>query len=103
MTRIEERLRSRMQALRAAVLEADGDAESTLRKAAFDGTPRDPRVARFVEKVRHASYKVDASDVDTLLAAGLGEGAIFEVTLAAALGEGLRRLRIGLSLLGGAR
>jgi hypothetical protein len=97
--KIEKKIGPLVDALHAAVLDGKGKTDPELRRAAFNGAPDDPRIARFVEKVRSSSYTVTALDVDELRSAGLGEDAIFEITLAAALGEGARRLNIGLSLL----
>jgi alkylhydroperoxidase family enzyme len=50
---------------------------------------------RYVEKVRRHAYRVVDADVEALREAGLDEEAIFELTLAAALGAGLERLEAG--------
>jgi alkylhydroperoxidase family enzyme len=42
--------------------------------------------------VRAKAYTVTDADVDALREAGLSEDEIFEQTVAAAIGEGLRRL-----------
>jgi alkylhydroperoxidase family enzyme len=73
---------------------------SALRRSICEGPPADPKVAVYVEKVRHASYRIVQSDIDELRAAGFSDNAIFEITVAASLGEALRRLRIGLRALG---
>jgi alkylhydroperoxidase family enzyme len=49
-------------------------------------------MAGYLRKVREHAYAVVDSDVETLKAAGLSEEEIFEQTVAAAIGEGLRRL-----------
>jgi alkylhydroperoxidase family enzyme len=67
--------------LRAAVLDAPG----TLRDPP-------PEAAAYVEKVRRHAYRVTDADVDALRAAGLGDEQIFELTIATALEQGLRRL-----------
>jgi alkylhydroperoxidase family enzyme len=46
----------------------------------------------YLEKVRRHAYRVTDADVEALKAAGLSEDEIFEQTVAAAIGEGLRRL-----------
>jgi hypothetical protein len=71
-----------------------------LRRSICEGTPHDPAIRGYVDKVRHRSYRIPASDIDELRAANLSDDAVFEITVAAALGEGLRRLRIVLRLLG---
>ena len=51
----------------------------------------DPRLAAYLEKVRVHAYRVTDADVRALTDAGVSEDEIFEQTVAAAIGEGLRR------------
>ncbi len=60
-------------------------------------------LAPYVDKVARHAYKVTGGDLAALAAAGYSEDAIFEVTLAAALGAGLSRLERGLAALHGDR
>ena len=53
--------------------------------------PPDPRLAAYLEKVRLRAYEITDADVQSLKDAGVTEDEIFEQTVAAALGEGLRR------------
>jgi len=46
----------------------------------------------YLAKVREHAYEVTDADVDSLKASGLSEDEIFEQTVGAAIGEGLRRL-----------
>ena len=48
--------------------------------------------AAYLAKVRECAYRVTDADVQALKGAGFSEDAIFEQTVAAAIGEGLRRL-----------
>lgn len=100
MIRVTRRFEPLVSALRRAVTEAPGEAPAALRAAACEGAVKDPVYARYVAKVRAHAYRVTDADIAELRAAGASDEAIFEVTVAAALGEGLRRLRIGLRLLG---
>ncbi|MFL5953179.1 MAG: hypothetical protein ACJ76I_03615 [Gaiellaceae bacterium] len=54
--------------------------------------PAPPEMAAYLEKVRSAAYAITDGDVEALKASGLTEDEIFEQTVAAAIGEGLRRL-----------
>jgi len=88
-----------------AILETPGDADTELRRAveAFAGgraadLPDDLRP--YVEKVAKNAYKVVDADVDRLREAGYSEDAIFELTLAAALGAARSRLDAGLRAMG---
>lgn len=60
-----------------------------------------PEVMRpYLEKVRAGAYRVTDADVDELKRAGVTEDAIFEATVAVAIGEGLRRLDAARGVLG---
>ncbi|HZT17686.1 MAG TPA: hypothetical protein VFA19_17245 [Gaiellaceae bacterium] len=51
-----------------------------------------PAMAGYLEKVRGRAYTIGDADVDALRRAGMTEDEIFEQTVAAAIGEGFRRL-----------
>jgi hypothetical protein len=61
-------------------------------RAVADRSHPDPRLESYLEKVRTRAYAITDADVDGLKAAGVLEDEIFEQTVAAAIGEGLRRL-----------
>ena len=79
--------------LRRRVLEGPGQLDVSVRQAAFhdnaDALPRD--LVAYVAKVQHRAYEVIDEDVDGLRDSGLTEDQIFELTIAAAVGAGLRR------------
>jgi len=90
-----------MERVAEAILETPGDADIELRRAveAFAAgreadLPADLRP--YVEKVMRNAYKVTDADIDRLREAGYSEDAIFELTLAAALGAAQARLDAGL-------
>lgn len=63
-----------------------------------------PAVLRpYLHKVGRHAYKVTDRDMEDLKAEGYSEDAIFELTVSAAVGAGLGRLRQGLAALGDAR
>jgi hypothetical protein len=99
-TETNTRLAPFVRDLVAAIVNGPARTSSALRRSICEGTPSDPKLAAYVEKVRRSSYRVASSDIDALQASGLDDDAIFEVTVAAALGEALRRLRIVLRVLG---
>ena len=70
------------------------------RHAAFAGRADDAAVSHYVGLVRSHPARVTDADIQRLRAVGLDDDAIFELTVAAALGAGMDRLRAGLSLLG---
>jgi alkylhydroperoxidase family enzyme len=62
-------------------------------RAVVAATPAAPdALTAYLEKVHAVAYKITDADVDALKAAGVSEDVIFEQTVAAAIGEGLRRL-----------
>jgi alkylhydroperoxidase family enzyme len=95
-----ERLRAEASRLVDAVLDGAGASSPTARRAAFAGRAADPAVARYLDVVRRHAYRVTDEDVERLRAAGLDDDAIFELTVATAVGAGMERLRAGLLLLG---
>jgi alkylhydroperoxidase family enzyme len=95
-----ERLRDEANRLVDAVLDGAGATSPTARHAAFAGRADDPAVARYLDVVRRHAYRVTDEDIGRLRDAGLDDDSIFELTVAAALGAGVERLKAGLSLLG---
>jgi hypothetical protein len=100
-----------MERVAEAVLRTPGDADTGLRAAVeayaaslggrdapIPGLPDDLRP--YVEKVANNAYKVVDADIDRLREAGYSEDAIFELTLAAALGAAQARLDAGLRAMG---
>ena len=64
-------------------------------------TPPAPEaMTDYLAKVRTGAYAITDSDVEALKAAGLSEDEIFEQTVAAAIGQGLRRLDRALKVIG---
>jgi hypothetical protein len=57
-------------------------------------------MASYLDKVRARAYEIGDADVEALRADGCSEDQIFEQTVAAAVGEGLRRLEAGLRAVG---
>jgi alkylhydroperoxidase family enzyme len=97
--------------LARAVLEGSGETPVALRRAvearaarlAAGDRPDLPLPAEldgFVRQVALRATEVTDGDIARLRAAGYSEDAIFEVTVAAALGAGLARLERGLAALG---
>lgn len=81
--------------LERLVLDGAGHVDPAVRKAAFHGETIDDSAAQgYVEKVRVRAYTMTDSDVEGLRSAGWTEDAIFELTVAAALGAGWSRLEL---------
>ncbi|MEM7153070.1 MAG: hypothetical protein AAF799_09510 [Myxococcota bacterium] len=95
-------------------LGADGDSSPALRRAvadrsaAFTGAPRDPgdipdELTTLVDKVARNAYKVVDEDYDRLRDAGYSEDALYEFTVAAAVGASLGQFERGLEAMKRAR
>ena len=89
-----------IESLREAVLGAPGELDREARQAILKGGGP-PGLQPYLEKVRQHAYKVVDRDVEALREAGWSEDALFEATIATAVGEGLRRLDAGLAALAG--
>jgi hypothetical protein len=66
-----------------------------LREAVAALPPAPPPMASYLEQVRTRAYAITDEDVEALKAGGCSEDEIFEQTVAASVGEGLRRLLAG--------
>ncbi len=71
-----------------------------LRAVAAATPPAPEGMAAYLAKVREGAFAITDADVDGLKAAGLSEDAIFEQTVATAIGQGLRRLDRALEVIG---
>jgi alkylhydroperoxidase family enzyme len=95
-----DRLADAVRRLQHAVLEADtAQTPARLRRSAYDGAVDEPVLDRYVATVRDHAQRVTDADITALGGAGLSEDAIFELTVAAAVGAATRRLVTGLALL----
>ena len=115
MTETFERYRKLVEATKRAVFTTPGETSRTEResiasRAAVLGggdpsTGRDDRLpapARsYIEKVALHAHEITVEDMEALKAVGYSEDAIFEITLAAALGASVARLERGLRALRG--
>ena len=88
-----------IEALREAVLGAPGELDGPTREAVLAGGGP-PDLQPYLEQVRLHAYRVADRDVEALQAAGWSDDALFEATVAAAVGEGLSRLAAALAALG---
>lgn len=89
-----------------AVVNAPGDTPAELRQAVLDrtqgrrsGVPAD--LQPYVDTIAKYAYKVIDSDVEALQRGGHSDDALFEVTVAAAVGAALHRLDRGMAALRG--
>jgi hypothetical protein len=85
-----------VDALRHAVFQSPCSTEPAARVAAGRGGELPEPLAAYAAKVRDQSYRIGDADFAGLTSAGLGDDAIFEITIAAAVGTALQRLDAGL-------
>jgi alkylhydroperoxidase family enzyme len=94
-----ERLSEAVLTLSQAVLDSPATTPEDLRRAAFEGSHADAVLADFVALVDRHAYRVTDARLSALRSLGLSDDAIFEVTVAAALGAAQRRLQAGVKSL----
>ena len=95
-----QRHADKVAALRLGVLLSSGTTEPVTRHSAFSGEQLPASLHEYVTKIRGtASYRITDEDLNNLLAAGFSQDAIFEITIAAALGAATERLESGLAAL----
>jgi alkylhydroperoxidase family enzyme len=111
---IEERHRTRIDAVVEATLTTPGATRPSVRRAAhvrageFDHPEAlagslPPELFSLVDKIARHAFRVTDQDIRTLLEAGWSEDALFELIVATATGAGLARLNLGLAALPAAR
>lgn len=92
-----------MERVAEAILTTPGDTDLELRgkvhayAAGRTATDLPDGLRPYIDRVAHNAYKVVDADIDRLREAGYSEDAIFELTLAAALGAAMARLGAGLA------
>jgi alkylhydroperoxidase family enzyme len=92
----DRRHAKQLAALLQAVLESPGATDPAVRHAVYRGESQSAPVGAYVEQIRSQSYRIGDEDVQRLLASGLSQDAVFELTVAAALGAAAERLEAGL-------
>jgi len=95
------RYRSFHERLIKAVTTTPGAAPESLRRAVLEQTEQPQALARYVDTVARHAYKVTEADVAGLKQAGYSDDAIFEITVAAAVGAAMHRLQRGMAALHG--
>lgn len=93
-----DRFRARRDALRRAILEGEAVTAASERQAAHDGKADGPAAAYLGKVARHA-YRITDDDLVAARAAGLDDAAIFELTVAAAVGQATRQIDSALAAL----
>lgn len=99
MPREPDRHVGEIDAIVREVLDGPGVTTRGERMAALEGSG--PELIRtYITKVREQSYRVSEEDFAALRAAGLSEDAVFELTVAAAVGAASRRLEAARRVMG---
>lgn len=90
---------SRERAIRR-VIDGNGTTSRNARRAAFANAGVTPDAARaLVDKITFHAAQIDDHDITAAKAAGLGEDDIFELAVAASLGQAKRQLDAALAAL----
>lgn len=92
-------IRQARRVLVARILEGDGKAPHSLRRAAFDNVGLAEPLATLIDKVARQAYRVTDNDIAAARASGLGEDQIFEIVVCAAIGQATRQCDTALAAL----
>jgi alkylhydroperoxidase family enzyme len=84
-----------------AVLTSPGTTAGEVRRAGVQRGSLPSPLAAYVDKVALHAYKVTDDDIAALQRAGYADDAVFEITVAAAVGAALHRLDRGMAALRG--
>ena len=96
------RYRSFHERLIEAVAATPGVVPESLRRAVLERTGGVPQaLSRYVDTVARHAYQVTDADVAGLKEAGYSDDAVFEITVAAAVGAAMHRLNRGMAALRG--
>jgi hypothetical protein len=93
-TKDKKRLLHRAMVTR--VLEGDGKASRTQRRAAFDNAGLSEPLGGLVNKVAKYAYKITDEDIAAARASGLDEDELFEIIICAATGQATRQYETAL-------
>jgi hypothetical protein len=96
---MSEEIRKYREAVISRVVKGPGSASVESRQAAFDNQGVDKRVSALIDKVATRAWTVTDDDVDNAKKAGASEDEIFELVVAAALGQATRQLNAALAVL----
>jgi len=72
------------------ILEGDGKASSSERRAAFNNSGLAEPVGTLVDKVAKHAYRVTDEDIAAARESGLSEDQLFEIVVCAAIGQAAR-------------
>jgi len=78
-------------AVRRAILDGNGKSSGEARSRAYDGEGAAGAVATYLGKVKEQAARISDEDVAAAKAAGLDDDQIFELSVAAAVGQASRQ------------
>lgn len=81
------------------VLHGAGTTTGDERRAAFENRDVQPAASALIDKVTKHAWKVTDEDVEAARRAGLSDDQVFELSVAAALGQSTRQLEVALAAL----
>jgi hypothetical protein len=92
-------VRQAQRALVRRILEGDGKASPSERRAAFNNRGVAEPVGTLVEKVAKHAYLVTDEDIAAAKVSGLSEDQVFEIVVCAAIGQATRQYETALAAL----
>jgi len=84
-------IRQARNALSNRILEGDGRASPSERRAAFNNSGLVEPLGALADKVARHAYKITDEDITAARASGLNEDQIFEIVVCAAVGQATRQ------------
>jgi hypothetical protein len=92
-------IRQAQKALTRRILEGDGKASPSVRRAAFHNSGLAGPPGALVEKVARHAYRVTDEDINAVKQSGLSEDQVFEIVVCAAIGQATRQYDMALAAL----
>ena len=84
-------IRRTQKALVKRILEGDGKASPSVRRAAFNNNGVAEPLGTLVDKVAKHAYRVTDEDITAAKVSGLTEDQVFEIVVCAAVGQATRQ------------
>ena len=92
-------VREAQKALVRRILEGDGKASPSVRRAAFNNNGVAEPLGTLVDKVAKHAYRVTDEDITAARESGLSEDQVFEIVVCAAIGQATRQYETALAAL----
>ena len=92
-------IRQARKALLSRILEGEGRASHSERKAAFNNSVVAAPLSTLVDKVARHAYRVTDEDIAAVRESGFSEDQIFEIVVCAAIGQATRQYDAALAAL----